>query len=295
MMQPHPVVVIGDLLLDVLAEVGSPLARGTDTRASISVRAGGSSANMAVWLARLGVETHFVGKVGRDVFGRSLAEELGREGVIPRLTEDESAPTGKVVILVDETGERTMITDRAASQLLRPKDLPQDLFQAGRHLHLTGYGFSHPDSRKTVIEALNRARKANMTVSVDPSSVAVLESISPELFLTWTADADLIFPNLDEGALLTGATDPESIARVLRENYSGVALKLGAEGAAYAGVDEPFLRLPAVPAQVVDTTGAGDAFCAAFLASWLAGDAPGASLGRGLERASRVVGEIGGR
>ncbi|MBA3388374.1 MAG: sugar kinase, partial [Rubrobacter sp.] len=69
-METSSVVVIGDLLLDVLAEVGGPIARGTDTRAAISVRAGGSSANVAVWLARLGVETHFVGKIGRDVIGR---------------------------------------------------------------------------------------------------------------------------------------------------------------------------------------------------------------------------------
>ena len=295
MKRPSPVVVIGDLLVDVLAEVGGPLARGTDTRASISVKAGGSSANMAVWLARLGVETHFVGKVGRDVFGRYLAQELYREDVIPHLSEDPSAPTGKVVILVDEAGERTMITDRAASQLLAPDDLPGDLFLRGRHLHLTGYGFSHPNSRKTGIQALGRARDANMTVSVDPSSTAVLENIGPERFLKWTAGATLVFPNLEEGALLTGRTDPEIIATALRETYSGVALKMGAQGAAFAGLDQPFVRLPAVPAQVVDTTGAGDAFCAAFLASWLAGDAPETSLGRGLEQASRVVGEIGGR
>ena len=295
MSKPSPVVVIGDLLLDVLAEVGGPIARGTDTRAAISVRAGGSSANMAVWLARLGVETHFVGKVGRDVFGRSLAEELEREGVVPRLAEDHSAPTGKVVILVDDIGERTMITDRAASQRLRPEDLPDDLFESGRHLHLSGYGFSHLDSRKTVIEALNRTREAGMTVSVDPSSVAVLKEIGAEQFLEWTSGAGLLFPNLEEGALLAGVTDPESIVETLRENYSGVALKLGADGAAYGREDEPFICLPAVPARVVDTTGAGDAFCAAFLASWLSDEAPDASLRRGLELASRVVAEIGGR
>jgi len=290
-----PVVVIGDLLLDVLAEVGGPIARGTDTRADISVRAGGSSANMAVWLARLGVETHFVGKVGRDVFGRSLVEELEREGVIPRLAEDPSAPTGKVVILVDATGERTMITDRAASQRLRPEDLPEDLFASGGHLHLSGYGFSHPDSRKTVIEAMSRARETGITVSVDPSSVAVLKEIGAEQFLKWTSGAALLFPNLEEGALLAGVTDPKSIIGTLRENYSGVALKLGAEGAAYGGTDEPFMRLPAVPARVVDTTGAGDAFCAAFLASWFSEETPSTFLQRGLEQASRVVGRIGGR
>ncbi|CAN5138178.1 sugar kinase [soil metagenome] len=295
MKKPSPVVVIGDLLVDVLAEVGGPLSRGTDTRASISVRAGGSSANMAVWLARLGVETYFVGKVGPDFFGRSLSEELGGEGVIPRLAEDPSAPTGKVVILVDETGERTMITDRSASQLLRPEDLPEDLFETGRHLHLTGYGFSHPDSRRTVIEAMNRASETNMTISVDPSSVAVLEDIGPEKFLRWTASAGIIFPNLEEGALLAGFTNPESIVARLREVYPNVVLKLGADGAMFSGKAEPSVRLPAVPARVVDTTGAGDAFCAAFLASWLSGDDPEMSLRQSLEQASLVVGEIGGR
>lgn len=295
MTRPPPVVVIGDLLLDVLAEVGGPLAHGTDTRAFISVRAGGSSANMAVWLARLGTETHFVGKVGQDVFGRSLAEELEREGVVPRLAVDPSAPTGKVVILVDDAGERTMITDRAASQQLRPEDLPEDLFTSNRHLHLSGYGFSHADSRKTVIEALSQAREAGMTISVDPSSVAVLLNIGPERFLEWTAGADLLFPNLEEGQLLAGVDEPESIVETLREKHSSVALKLGAEGAVFGGQDGRLVRLPAVSARVVDTTGAGDAFCAAFLASWLSDEAPATSLQRGLEQASRVVARIGGR
>jgi len=289
------VVVVGDLLLDLVAEVREPLARGTDTGANIGARAGGSSASVAVRLAGLGVETHFVGRVGRDVIGRFLAEDLERRGVTHHLAEDPSLETGKVVVLVEADGERTMITDRGASGNLRPQDLPQDLFGAGRHLHLAGYGFSSEGSRDANFEALRRACQAGMTVSVDPSSVAALEAIEPARFLEWTEGADILFPNLEEGALLADSRDPDAIVGTLRERYPDVVLKLGPQGAVHASGDGEPLRLPAAPTEVADTTGAGDALCAGFLAAWLSGDAPAAALQRGLDLAARCVGEIGGR
>ena len=73
-----------------------------------------------------------------------------------------------------------------------------------------------------------------MTVSVDPSSVPLLEDVGPERFLEWTRGADLCFPNLEEGALLAGTEDPDRIAEGLLGHYPAVVLKLGAEGALYA-------------------------------------------------------------
>jgi sugar/nucleoside kinase (ribokinase family) len=287
------IVVVGDLLYDMLARVEGSVAFGTDTFAKVHAAAGGSGANAAAWLAFLGVETHLVGRIGDDILGGALARELKESGVAPHLARDRSLATGKVFVLVDGVGERTMITDRGAGEGLGPEDLPEALFREG-HPHLSGYTLSGGSRRETALKALRLAREAGMSISVDPSAVPVLEAMGPERFLECTQGADLCFPNLEEGALLGGAKDPDRITQGLLSYYPGVVLKLGVGGALYASADGERVRLPATPAQVMDTTGAGDALCAGFLAAWLSGVPPTEALQRGIELAARVVEQVGG-
>ncbi len=187
-----------------------------------------------------------------------------------------------------------MITDRGAGEALAPEDLPEALFRAA-HLHLSGYTFSGGSRRETALRALRLAREAGMSASVDPSSVPLLEAVGPDRFLEWTRGMDLCFPNLEEGMLLTGSEDPERVAQELLSFYSGVVLKLGPGGALYAGADGERARLSAAPARVLDTTGAGDALCAGFLAGRLSGAPPGEALRRAVELAGRAVERVGGR
>ena len=140
-MKSPRVVVVGDLLYDLLARVEGDVALGTDTFTPIRAVAGGSGANAAAWLASQGVETHFIGRVGDDVFGRFLETEMEGAGVKAHLARDPSVATGKVFVLVDGGGERAMITDRGAGEKLCPEDLPGSLLSSG-HLHLSGYAFS---------------------------------------------------------------------------------------------------------------------------------------------------------
>lgn len=289
------VVVVGDLIYDVLARFDGPLSFGTDVFAPVDARPGGSGANTAAWLARLGVGTAFVARVGDDPLGRLLGEELAGDGVAARLARDHELDTGKVVALVDGDGERTLITDRGAGENLSPDDLPKDIFRPGGHLHLSGYLFSGGTRRETALAALERARENGMTTSVDPSSTTLLEALGPETFLGWTSGVDLAFPNRDEGALLAGTTDEDRIVEALLAHYGEVVLKLGAEGALYASARGEKLRLPASPTRAIDTTGAGDAVCAGFLKSWLGGEGAEEALHGGVELAARVVGGVGGR
>ena len=293
-MENPRVVVVGDLLYDLFAKVDGEVRLGIDTFTPIRAAGGGSGANAAAWLATSGVETHFVGRIGDDVFGRSLEEELQKAGVRAHLARDPSVATGKVFVLVDGTGERTMITDRGAVENLAPGDIPTSLLSGG-HLHLLGYTFSGGSRRETAFEALRLAREAGMTVSVDPSAVPMLEDIGPDRFLAWTRGADLCFPNLQEGSLLAAVEDPYQIAENLLEHYPAVVLKLGAEGALYTDAEGRRSLVPATPARAKDTTGAGDALCAGFLAAWLAGEAPEEALRRGVGFAARAVERVGGR
>ena len=286
---------VGDLIYDVLARLDGPPNPGTDTFAPVHARPGGSGANAAAWLAHAGVETHFVARVGDDPLGRMLEEELREAGVRTHLARDAELETGKVVVLVSGDGERAMITSRGAGENLSPADLPESAFRPNVHLHLSGYLFSGGTRRETAFEALRRARRARMTVSVDPSSTTLLAELGPARFLEWTRAADLLFPNREEGALLAGTKHTDGALDALLGHYPAVVLKLGPEGAAYAAGDVR-ARAPAAPtARVVDTTGAGDALCAGFLAAWLAGAPPDAALRKGAGLAARAVERLGGR
>lgn len=302
---------VGDLIFDLLARTKGEVSFGTDTFTEISAAPGGSGANAAAWLAcsggviargergpnaapRPGVEIHLVARVGDDPIGRSLAEDLRRAGVVAHLALDPDLETGKVFVLVDGAGERTMVTDRGAGEALSPDDLPADVFAAG-HLHLSGYTFSGGSRRETAMEALRLARDKGITISVDPSSVPLLETVDPGRFLAWTGGADLCFPNLEEGALLAGHSEPDRIAATLLDSYRAVVLKLGPDGALYTDRRGERVRLAADPARVIDTTGAGDALCAGFLAGWVSLCSPAAALRLGVELAARAVERVGGR
>ena len=293
-METPRVVVVGDLLYDLLAKVDGDVRLGTDTFTPIRAAGGGSGANAAAWLATSGVRTHFVGRIGDDVFGDFLETGLHEAGVSVHLARDPSQATGKVFVLVDGAGGRTMITDRGAVENLGPRDIPVSLFDGG-HLHLVGYTFSGGSRREAAFSALRLAREAGMSVSVDPSAVPMLEDVGPERFLAWTRGADLCFPNLEEGSLLAGTEDPDQIAENLLDHYPAVVLKLGAGGALYADTEGRRSRVPAAQARISDTTGAGDALCAGFLSAWLAGAAPEAALRRGVGLAAHAVEQVGGR
>jgi sugar/nucleoside kinase (ribokinase family) len=150
-------------------------------------------------------------------------------------------------------------------------------------------------TQRVALAVLDKARQENMRLSVDPSSTSLLNQVGPQRFLEWTRGADICFPNMDEGRLLTGETSPEGIVRFLVEWYGEVVLKLGGKGAIWARRNEPVVSVPAVPVQIVDSTGAGDAFCAGFLGEWLKGASPGQALQRGTRLGALVAGQAGAR
>lgn len=293
---PAPkVVTVGDVVTDVSVIMDQPLSKGTDTRASITISAGGSGANTAAWLASCGVESHFAGRVGDDVFGRHEIDELRRAGVIPHVTIDPAHPTGAIVLLIDAVGERDMLTDRGANLALHTDDLSESLFEGAAHLHLSGYAFFEPGPRGAAEWALQRALTAGLTISVDPASASGLAEVGPGSWLEWTRGIDLCFPNSDEANLLAGEDSPEASARRLASVYGEVVIKLGRAGALWANAAGDTLAEAARDADVVDTTGGGDAFCAGFLAGWLKGISPETNLRAAVTLSAVAVNRVGGR
>ncbi|MDB5079728.1 MAG: hypothetical protein JWP00_1652 [Chloroflexi bacterium] len=290
------VIVLGDIITDIIAQQAETLVRASDTRTNIAIRAGGSAGNLATWLATTGLTVHFIGRVGSDMFGSYHQQELQKFGVTPHLSFDPQLSTGSSVVLVESlTGERHMLTDRGANQNLDLDDVPWELFKAGNCFHLSGYSLQEAGTQRVALAVLDKARQENMRLSVDPSSTSLLNQVGPQRFLEWTRGADICFPNMDEGRLLTGETSPEGIVRFLVEWYGEVVLKLGGKGAIWARRNEPVVSVPAVPVQIVDSTGAGDAFCAGFLGEWLKGASPGQALQRGTRLGALVAGQAGAR
>lgn len=290
------VVVLGDVVTDVVARLRGPIAQGSDTSARIARRPGGSAANVSAWLTTLGVPTVLVARVGDDPEGAEHLEGLRRLGVRARVAVDRERATGTVVALVAPAGGRSMVTDRGANLALAAADVPADEFRAGRHLHLSGYALLDRGPRAAARRALALARDAGMTVSVDPSSAGPLARVGPGRFLGWTLGADLCLANLDEARALTGLLPAAATARALTAWYGEVVVTLGARGALWTAAGSPdVLRVPAAPAEVVDTTGAGDAFSAGYLAARGTGAPAPAALRAGAALAGRAVALTGAR
>ena len=257
------------MINDVLVKPAGEITPGSDTPSVIAARPGGAAAGQAAWMAHLGAQVTFAGRVGARDAGYHR-RELTRFGVDARLAEDDQADTGTIVIMVAPDGERTMFTDRGANLRLRRSDLPAGLFDGAAVLHLTGYTFFEPALLDVALWLLEQARARGLAVTIDPASAAFLTRLEPGAFLRWTAGAAVCFPNRDEAAVLVGEADPVAMAGRLAEHYGLVLLKLGADGCLLAVRGEAPVPIPAHPAQAEDSTGAGDAFCGAFMSRWLA-------------------------
>ena len=291
------VVVIGDLMTDAVARAFHPLARGSDTPASVVMYGGGSGANIASWLSVEGTETTFVGRRGSDITGRTREMELMGYGLDSRMVMDPERATGHCVVMITHRGDRTMLSDPGANARLQPEDLPRDVFGPDGHLHVSGYTLINSDSRRAARVALRMARESGMSISVDGGSHAPLERAGAEDFLEWTQGARLLFVNVDQARVLTGRDEPEAAAKVLTAWFPNVVIKLGEDGGLWASkTREDCVRAPAEPVDPSPgSVGAGDAFIAGFLPAWLAGRHPQEALGRASRLAARALHQPGAR
>lgn len=299
-------VVLGDVMVDVVCRLAGPLALGSDAPARIEFGFGGSAANVAAWAAvgepLASAPPVLAGRIGADERGRAAEAELRETGVDTRLAVDPEQPTGTCVVLVGPDGERSMVPDPGANDRLADGDLPDEVLVRGAHLHLTGYSLVRGGSRPAARSAIARARERGMSMSVDPSSAALL---SPG-FLDELAGVGFLLPNLEEAVALSGEEDAERAARVLARRVPEVVVTLGAGGALWTD-GRSVCRVAAVaPAHRsgeggdgagvgLDTTGAGDAFAAGFLVARLSGAGPEAALQAGCRLAALAVRTPGAR
>ncbi|WCB94089.1 Fructokinase [Baekduia alba] len=291
------IVVVGDLMVDVVAAAAAPLAHASDTEAHVRWTGGGAAANVAAWLAHQDVGVALVARAGDDVAGRGAVAELREAGVDVHVATDDARATGTCVVVIGADGERTMLPDRGANLALAPDDLPAQLFAKGNHLHLSGYVLLHDGPRAAGLCALDHAHEAGMTISIDPASAAPLRDCGVDRVLGWIAGADVLLPNLDEARVLTGLDDPEAAARALAASADAreVVVTLGAGGALWTDGQEVVRTAGPAVETVVDTTGAGDAFAAGWLAARRRRASPQDALTSACTLGARAVTRAGAR
>jgi fructokinase len=262
------VVTIGEALVDFLPSAAGRRVREVE---SWGPSIGGSLANVAVGLARLGARSAMVGVVGEDEFGHFLRERLAAEGVdVSHLRQTHEGRTGLVFISLDARGERsfTFFRTRSAEFLLGERDVDPAFLERARAVHCGTNSLHLPEARVAMLRMLTSAREAGRIVSCDPNlrlhAWADPTELKP-LLAKLLPLCSVVKLSEEEIRFVTGTDDPEAALDHL--HGLGVALPvvtLGEKGAVLLWKGER-VRVPAPVARVVDTTGAGDGFTAAFL------------------------------
>lgn len=272
-MKTIDVVCIGVVLLDL--PVGPVdehfFHRETTMVDRIRLTTGGDAFNEAVILSRLGKKTALIGHIGKDLAGEMIVKRCTEEGIdYEGMLIDKEAETRLNIVMIDQDGQRRFLkTQTKVSGSFLPEEIDFSLIKRARAVSLASIFSSKLRNIDTIFKIVQTAREhqtvtfADMVPMTGGEGMMDIQEILPYI--------DYFLPNLEEARLLTGENTPDEMADcLLRNGVGNVIIKLGKDGCFIKNAKERYL-LPAYPAQVIDTTGAGDNFAAAFIASALDG------------------------
>jgi sugar/nucleoside kinase (ribokinase family) len=245
--------------LEILALVSDPV---TDAP-------GGSAGNTTIGVARLGLKTTFLGKLGNDPMGGVYRTAFGEAGGDGSRFKTGRVPNARCLSLVTPDSQRTMRTDLGAAMGLAPDEITADDFKGCRHAHIEGYLLFN---RALLMKVLESAKAAGCTISLDLASFEVVRAAADILPSILKDYVTIVFANEDEAGAFTGmGSDYEGMARHLAGLCRIAVVKMGKEGSLIASGGNVLRVKPVWVEKAVDTTGAGDLWAAGFLYGWLKG------------------------
>lgn len=294
-MTKKSLLVYGDVEMDILLQTETIQARGDDAKVSnLTFSPGGSAANCAAIAASLGQKVTLLGSLGKDVWRKPLIQDLRRHKIDTSLVSVTEGQSGTCVALVDGSGERKFYSFRGVNESSPPLLPDAEVWKRHHCLHLSGYSFQEPGSAAVARALLHEAHRFGLMVSLDPSYLFAKHQ--PDDLEDILNKTDLIFPNQEEATLLSGKRDPRAAALSLHiRGVKTVVVTLGGEGCLLSN-ESGTENVRVQPTEnVIDTTGAGDAFCGGFLSAWLNGLDPWQCARMGGAAAAYVVTRLGGR
>lgn len=277
---PSTIAVLGDVNVDLVLDVQSlPEAGGDAVARGQLLQLGGSAANTAVVLARLGHPVRLAGRIGSDSNGTLAQATLRDEGIcVDHLSIDPVEPTSVNVVAVTPDGERTMYAYRGANARLAPEHLRPDLLSGARALHLSGYALLSDPQRSAARAAVRSAKESATPITLDVPVAGATQARDA----TWQllGDLDLLVVGEPELLALTGCSAAEpAMGMIAAETTAVVVVKAGARGGRwYEQADASPVQVDGLDVAVVDTTGAGDAFMAGLVHALAVGLDPLAGL-----------------
>lgn len=263
--------VFGDLNMDMIGRVDAwPAPGGECLCPQLELHCGGVGANCVLAIAPWGIDVRLLGCVGQDRFGDLLIDTLKKTGVDIRGVQRSSrAITGILYINVTPDGQRTFFGSRGANQFMDLGDVSSGLLKQCDAAHVVGYSFLNPGPEKMARQILRQYHARGQQVSLDVGMEPAKKI--PQKILRLLPQVDLLFVSSEEAALLTGRSNArKNFLQFQRAGAKEVVMKTGKRGCLIS--DGGILReVPSFAVRVVDSTGAGDAFTAAFLQARLRG------------------------
>ena len=269
----YDIVSLGELLIDFTECGYSPAGMRL-----FEQNPGGAVVNLLAAASCCGARTAFIGKVGADMHGAFLRSALKSAGIsADALISDPGVFTTLAFVALSPSGERAFSFSRGADAYLSMEELPPDLLHSTRIFHTGSLSCTQEPARSATLAAIREAKAAGAVITYDPNYRASLwksRDQAIEMMRLLVDTADIMKLSDDETELLTGAHDPEEASLILfKRGVKVVAVTSGSKGS-LVRVGDAVCHIPAFKADVVDTTGAGDAYLGAFLARFLQLDTP---------------------
>lgn len=303
---------IGNALVDILTQIPDDhileelnLPKGTmqhvDAEHSLAVgealkqygsvmAAGGSTANTMSGIAKLGLPAGYIGKVGRDARGDFFEEAMWQTHVKPMMMKTDT-PTGCAQAIISKDGERTFATYLGAALELSADDITSELLEGWDIFYVEGYLVSN---RALLDKILPMAKENNMTTAMDMASFNVVEANRDYLRNLVGNYIDVLFANEEEAKAFSGKEDPEEALHDMASMCDIAIVKVGSKGS-YVQRGDEIVKIGPIPAQVIDTTGAGDMWASGFMAGLIQGESLHKCAMMGATLAANIIEVLGAK